>query len=150
MNGLLIAAILMSLFGLVFVIIGIISNRRAALSKTWPTAPGEILNSTIVQHESTDSDGASSTSYEPVVEYRYNVIGSPFTGKRIAYGANQFSYNIAQKIISRYPIGSSIQVHYNPEKPADAVLETKSSGGTIFLIVGIVIIIAAVVIYLFF
>lgn len=147
MNGILIAAVLMGLFGLIFAIVGIVANRKAELSKSWPTVQGQVLTSTIVQHESTDSDGASSTSYEPLVEYRYSVIGSPLIGKKIAFGANQFTYNTAQKIISRYPPGAAVQVHYNPEKPSQSVLETKASGGTVFLVVGIGFIIAAFLIY---
>lgn len=149
MNGVLIGTVLMILLGLVFAVIGFVSRRRAEISKSWPTAPGEIITSTIVQHESTDSDGSSSTSYEPVVEYRYTVIGNPMMGKKIAFGANQFDYRTAQKVVARYPAGAQVQVHYNPDKPTEAVLETRANGGLVFLVIGVVSLIVGILIPVF-
>lgn len=149
MNGIWLGAIIVALVGVVFAIIGFVSRRRAALSQSWPTVSGEVLTSTIVQHHSTDSDGSSSTSFEPLVEYRYTVIGSEMIGKKIAFGANQFDFGTAQRIIGRYPTGSAVQVHYNPDKPTEAVLETRANGGMVFLVVGIVLVIAGILIAVF-
>jgi len=62
-------------FGLVFVIISITSKRRAAAAQTWPTTPGEITASRVDIHTSTDNDGHTSTTYKPVVAYRYELMG---------------------------------------------------------------------------
>ena len=59
-----------------------------------------------------------------------------FTGKRIAYGANQFNYKKAAEIAARYPVGARPAVYYNPDKPKDSVLETSASGGKLFIILG--------------
>ncbi len=126
-------------FGLVFVIISITSKRRAAAAQTWPTTPGEITASRVDIHTSTDNDGHTSTTYKPVVAYRYELMGLQYTGERIAFGANTFNRRKSDEIIARYPVGQSVTVHYNPDKPQDAVLETEVHGGTVSLIIGIVL-----------
>lgn len=144
-TGLLIGGIVMILFGLVFVIVAITSRNKAKAAESWPVTQGQILFSNIESHTSTDSDGDTSTSYEVKVDYSYDVMGSPMKGQRISYGATGSDYNSAKKIADRYPVGSSVTVHYNPEKPSDAVLETTARGGTVFLIVGIVIMVIGVI-----
>lgn len=135
MVGLLVGFILF-LIGLIFLIIGLVAAKRAKTAQSWPVIPGVVLSSTVVQHESTDSDGGSSVSYEPKVEYQYNVMGQTYTAKRIAYGANSFDYKKASEIASRYPAGAQVNVHYNPDKAKDATLEASATGGKLFTIFG--------------
>ena len=126
------------LIGAIFLIIGLVAAKRAKTAQSWPVIPGVVLNSTVVEHESTDSEGGSSVSYEPRVEYQYNVMGQTYTAKRIAYGANSFDYKKASEIAARYPIGAQVNVHYNPDKVKDATLETSAAGGKLFTILGAV------------
>jgi len=90
-------------------------------------------------HTSTDNDGHTSTTYKPVVAYRYELMGLQYTGERIAFGANTFNRRKSDEIIARYPVGQAVTVHYNPDKPEDAVLEAVVQGGTLSLIIGIVL-----------
>ncbi len=39
-------------------------------------------------------------------------------------------------MIERYLVGSAVTARYNPANPAEAVLETKAAGATLFLILG--------------
>lgn len=126
------------LLGVVFLIVGLVATKRAKAAQSWPSMPGTVVRSEVVRHESTDEDGSSSVSFEPVVEYDYSVMGQPFTGKRIAFGANQFNYKKAAEIAARYPVGARPNVYYNPDKPKDSVLETIASGGKLFVILGAV------------
>ncbi len=138
--------IFLFVFGLIFGLVGFISKRRAAASLQWPTASGQIISSVIHTSTSTDSDGASSTTYEPKVEYTYTIMGSPISGRRIAFGAMGSDYASAQKVLAAYPVGTAVTVYYNPEKPADSVLENKARGGTVFLILGIVFMVVGIVV----
>lgn len=135
MVGLLVGFILL-LIGLIFLIIGMVAAKKAKAALTWPVIPGRVLSSQVVEHESTDSEGSSSVSYEPRVEYQYNVMGQTYTAKRIAYGANSFDYRKASEIAARYPVGAQVSVHYNPDKVKDATLETSAAGGKLFPILG--------------
>lgn len=144
-TGLLIGGIVTILFGLIFVIVSIVMRKKAQAAQTWPVAPGQILFSTIETHTSTDSDGDTTTHYEPKVEYSYAVMGSPMKGTRISFGAMGSDYKSAQKTSAQYPVGAAVSVHYNPEKPAESVLETTARGGTVFMVIGIVIAIVGII-----
>ena len=126
-------------FGLIFVIISITSRKRAKAAQTWPTIPGVVLSSHVEVNSSTDSDGSSSTTYKPVVAYRYEIMGLEYTGDRIAFGSNTFSHKKSYEIIGHYPVGQPVTVHYNPDKPQDAVIEAEAKGGVASLIIGIVL-----------
>ena len=127
-------------FGLVFIIISITSRKRAKAALTWPTIPGVVLASRVDIHTSTDSDGHRTTTYKPVVDYQYTIMGQEYRASRIAFGSNTFSSKKSESIIAMYPPNQAVTVHYNPDKPQDAVLETEVHGGTVSLIVGIVLI----------
>lgn len=124
--------------GVVFVIVGVVAAKRAKAAQSWPVIPGTVVNSTVVEHEDTDSEGHSTVTYEPLVEYHYNVMGQVYTAKRVAFGANRFTYKKAAEITARYPAGAQVTVHYNPDKVKDATLETSASGGKLFTILGAV------------
>lgn len=131
--------------GVIFFIIGFTSTKRAQAAQTWPTVPGEIIRSDIVQHTDYDSDNSPSTSYEPVVQYTYSIMGQVMTGARIAFGANQFNYKKALEISGKYPVGTRVIVHYNPDKVNEATLETAARGGKAFTIIGIVELVVGVI-----
>ena len=125
--------------GLIFLILGIRSRKKAQASLQWPVAQGSVISSTVVQHQDYDEDDhRTSTSYEPQVQYRFSVGGQEFLGKKIAFGANRFDMRRAQGMADQYPSGSAVNVHYNPDNPNEAVLQTKAAGGTVFMVVGIV------------
>jgi len=126
------------LLGIVFLIVGLVATKRAQTAQSWPSIPGTVSRTDVVKHEDSDSDGLTSVTYEPVVEYSYSVMGQPFTGKRIAFGTNRYNFKKAEEIVSRYPAGSRVNVFYNPEKPKDAVLETVAAGGKLLTILGAV------------
>lgn len=126
------------LLGIVFLIVGLVATKRAQTAQSWPSIPGTVNRTDVVQHEDSDSDGFTSVTYEPVVEYSYSVMGQPFTGKRIAFGTNRYNFKKAEEIVNRYQVGSRVNVFYNPEKPKDAVLETVAAGGKLLTILGAV------------
>lgn len=138
MNVALILGLVFLLLGGIFLAIGLVATKRAKSAQSWPSMPGTVNRSEVVEHEDTDSDGGSTVTYEPVVEYQYSVMGQPFTGKRIAFGANRFNFKKAVEIAARYPLGARVNVYYNPEKPKDSTLETSASGGKLFVIFGAV------------
>ena len=132
--------------GVIFLVIGLVAIKRAKTAQSWPSIAGTVVRSEVVRHESTDEDGSTSTTYEPVVQYDYSVMGQPFTGKRIAFGSNRYNYKKAAEVTARYPMGGRVKVFYNPDKPKDAVLETVAAGGKLFVILGGILLAATVVV----
>jgi hypothetical protein len=111
--------------GLVFALLFAVALRYLAIlwqsnrAGTWPTAPGRIEHSRLI--ETVDSDNAS--SYEAHVRYAYTVMGTPYTGTRIAigYACSGFRDTHAE-IVKRLPAGAPVAVRYDPSDPASAVL----------------------------
>lgn len=138
---------------LIFVIIGLVllfiyfrSLLKVRASQTWPTAPGTVLQSWVRESRSTDSDGGDSYSYHPEVHYQYQVMGTEYQGSKIAFGPKVGGRSRAEKTIEKYPAGANVTVYYQPDNPANAVLERSISKVT--LVLGIAMFLGGVFIYL--
>lgn len=82
----------------------------------WPTAEGVIRTATI----------SHSKPYRASISYYYQVAGIPYTGTRLAFGEDMAR---GQRILNRYPVGTKAAVHYLPDEPQLAVLETGVHAG---------------------
>ena len=138
--------------GLLFAVIGyfvaftfgkpILDNAKA--SRDWPSVPGVITRSAVATKR---SDGK--TMYSSDVVYRYQVEGRELTCNSVFFGGNTSSSNssAAYNVTGRYPEGAEVDVYYEPEDPANAVLEPGTRWqsyivfglGLVFLIVGVLV-----------
>jgi hypothetical protein len=110
---------------------------KAKAAETWPTAAGRVLSSEVVEEESTDREGATSTWYNPVVNYAYAAAGRELTGRRLRFGNYRFaSRGKAEAALAPYPAGANPTVRYNPQNPEECVLET-AKPGPIYLIMAL-------------
>jgi hypothetical protein len=110
---------------------------KAKAAQTWPTAAGRVISSEVVEEESTDREGATSTWYNPVVTYAYSAGGRELTSRRLRFGNyRSSSRKKAEAALSAYPAGATPMVRYNPENPEECVLET-SKPGPIYLVMAL-------------
>ena len=116
------------------------SRKRAEASQGWPSTVGQIGESRVTHSTHTDSEGDTSDSYAPYVEYTYQVAGQTFTGRDITFGFKQGYGNAskAQAVLAQYPVGAQVSVYYDPADPQQAVLERKAGGYGVGLALGIV------------
>ena len=125
----------------VFIIISSIrARKKAEASQAWPSTQGQIESTEIKQNTSTDSDGYTSTTYKPLIMYSYSVMGQPYQSDRIAFGFTQ-SYGKtakAQEVLNKYPLNAPVNVFYDPDNPAEAVLERKVGSKAVGLVLGII------------
>ncbi len=93
---------------------------RQYQSGSFANVKGEVLAGTVTQW--TGSKGA--VHYHPSISYRYEVNGQTYKGNRYRYDGHPSFYNEAEanQVLAAHPKGSEIEVYYNPDKPADAVL----------------------------
>jgi hypothetical protein len=99
---------------------------QEAAARNWPTVAGRITSSQVkVEH---DSEGGN--SYNPIVRYSYRVDGRPYEGERVKFGFKSSTRAAAQHMIKKYYVGGDVNVHHDPHKPAEAVLETDVLTGT--------------------
>jgi len=126
-------------FGIIFLLISIMQKNRAKAAEAWPTLPGVILSSELKERRSYNSKTHhTSITYEPQVQYEYTLMGTKYTGKQIGFGYASYNYNVALSKIAPYPQGAAVQVRYDPDDPAKAVLETKAAGGTVMIVVAVI------------
>jgi hypothetical protein len=99
----------------------------------------------VSHHTSTDSDGDTSDHYTPKVKYTYQAIGQEYEGDKLGFGFQQSfgSQSKAQAALARFPVGAQVTVYYDPNNPAEAVLERKAGGSTLSLVLGIIFIVVS-------
>jgi hypothetical protein len=88
--------------------------RRRAASGSWSTAAGNVLSREVSSHKNSKTH---SYSYRAEVTYSYAAPGGPFE-KKLFLGSKGIRAQ-AEKLLDA--IGDTIQVRYNPEKPAEHI-----------------------------
>lgn len=110
---------------------------KAKAAETWPSTGGTVVSSEVVEEESSDRDGNTSTWYNPVVTYSYSADARTITGRRLRFGNyRSATRKKAEAALAPYPKGSVVRVRYNPEKPDECVLET-TKPGPIYLVMAL-------------
>lgn len=98
----------------------------AKQSKHWLTTPGKVVFSGVETQTTTDESGTT-TTYLAKVIYEYQVADQLFQHNRIAFNSDSSTSNYKSQaaISARYQIEKPTLVYYDPENPAEAVLERK-------------------------
>jgi hypothetical protein len=125
-------ALIITLVMLPFIIILLIlilnlarTARKAGASKRWPVSSGRVLSSHVKSRRTRNSNGTHSTVHEPSIVYEYDAAGQHFESSQISFNlvaSTSFS-SWAERVVAKYPIGSPVQVYYDPVKPSEAILE---------------------------
>jgi hypothetical protein len=101
----------LALAGSIFILRHIL---RKHASRTWPEAVGKITEGNIsLSHDSNDN-----SIYSAQFTFTYHVLGSMLSGQSASRNLNG-SWNYAKRSIADHPIGTTIRVRYNPEKPEE-------------------------------
>jgi hypothetical protein len=104
--------------------------RQAYTSTSWPTVQGQIVRSEVAQHRDSDGD----QMYNPVIDYSYTVNNQSYGGSQVTIMDGSTSVrSLVQDTVKRYPSGTAVTVYYDPDDPANAVLEPGLKGGVLLL-----------------
>lgn len=96
--------------------------RATGRSVSWPTVPGRVIDSGVRWN----GRSGPSAVYTPEVRYAYRVGGRTFGGTRIAFGVYRTTdADLAHDVSAHYAVGTTVAVHYDPERPSFAVLQLK-------------------------
>jgi hypothetical protein len=116
-------------FSALFALVVFGFQRAAARAKTWPTAPGRVEKSDVHSYESIDRDDKTPrrrTMYRPEVVYCYAVAGVQYRGDKVSVSGMSASQDgIARRVAARYPVGTALQVHYNPDNPGESAIDPR-------------------------
>ncbi|MFH1299773.1 MAG: DUF3592 domain-containing protein [Planctomycetota bacterium] len=125
------------LFGAYLTQCGLHSLAAAIDSKSWPTSDGVITRSSVktfvtdVRENGRVVPNRQSRSYSPEIEYQYKVDGQELKGTRVSVeDASIGTKDSAQMIVDQYPLHKTVTVSYQPQQPANAVLEPGNWIGT--------------------
>lgn len=102
------------LFGAVFLLYGIYVIGAYWSATRWPVTTGAVGESEVVS-------GSESSEF-PRVIYTYSVDGRKFTSSRISPWVISTNARAAA-IVAKYPVGKSVSVSYDPDRPERSLLE---------------------------
>jgi hypothetical protein len=132
-------------FGLVVLAFFVLFRRYIHRASSWPSVPGKVAVSRVESYV-TREEGREVTRYSPQVEYVYAVRGVEYRSRQIRLGMTlEGSEEFARSEAARYPEGSDIVVHYDPENASNAALE--SPGGYPWLLLAVAALCFGVAIY---
>ncbi|SKA97309.1 Protein of unknown function [Prosthecobacter debontii] len=109
---------------------------KSKASENWPTAPGVISSSRVVEHTKRSS-GTTNKKFEAKIHYRYEVNGQSYQSDQVTFMDGRFNTrSSAESLANQFPTGLEVKVFYNPEAPAEAVLKRDISLLTLGLMIG--------------
>lgn len=116
---------------------GIPTARNAMQSQKWSSTDGQITTSRVSENQSSSDDNLT---YTAKIAYEYTVNDTKYIGSTVAfgdYGSSDPAH--AGNIVSRYPVGKSVKVYYNPDDSQTSVLEPGARWSSFMgLIIGII------------
>jgi hypothetical protein len=135
-----IATILFTSIGAMLIRKGNRNLRIAAAAAQWPVVTGKVLSSEVVKRIDKTEDGPV-VVFTPQVHYVYNADGVRLDGRVIQIGLEERGCveRLAHDYIAKYSVGSRAPVRFDPQNPANAVLELGQIGGGSNLFAGILL-----------
>ena len=94
---------------------------QASRAADWPTVEGRVDKAEVGVRE------GLSTLYFADVEYDFTVADRNFHGRRLTIGPPEKDGNRAnvEAVLANYAVGQTVNVHYDPANPGEAVLEPR-------------------------
>jgi len=121
-------------FSVILLAIIFFTRQSAAKAQNWSATTGKVTLSNLEARRG--SKGG--TVYYPVVQYQYRVHAMDYESRKIMPGM-EWGGSGAQAVVEKYPAGSTVTVYYNPENPAEALLERDVPKYTIWLWVALIL-----------
>jgi hypothetical protein len=103
---------------------------KVVTSLSWPTTTGVVVSSEVVETGFFTDEG-----WYPRVSYRYSVDGKNYvsTDVEVVGVANGNADYYARRVVERYSVGEQVEVHYAPDNPAVALLESGVPDNDVFI-----------------
>jgi hypothetical protein len=111
-------------FMLLPVILFVHGTIRTWSANQWPVAEGRVVATRVETSTSSERDGDTIYSYDPIVTFDYVVGGRRYRSERLFLNQHEL-YDWepdARAELGAYPVGSPIHVSYNPNDPQDAAV----------------------------
>ncbi len=86
----------------------------------------------------------SGIKYSPRITYRFSVDGRDYTGERHTQQTIGYPHGSAEKVLTKYPASSTVQVYYDPANPQDSFIQ-KGAGSAVWGMVLLILVMMVVV-----
>ena len=133
-----ITLVALSVIGPGMIFVGLRQWSQARASQSWLQVTGKVTNAALKK----DGEGMV---VEVAVEYDYSVNGVSYRGKRLRFGGWYRKLALIQAELKQYSPGSEVAVFFNPNKPSDAVLVRSAEGSLLWILLGILVSVVALV-----
>ncbi|QDP24104.1 DUF3592 domain-containing protein [Bradyrhizobium cosmicum] len=138
-------------FGLVIALMGFAVRKQASMATRWPVVPGTIKLSGMEEYhaasEPGEARGVEMFGKRVTYTYRYQNVSYTNECARVAAGTPSASEEMLRKLMSRYQDGATVEVHVNPDNPAEATLDARGDGRMAWVLWGIAAIFAALALF---
>ncbi len=95
---------------------------KALSAPNWPTTTGVIIGSKVGTSTTGGGSVPRSTQSVAIVEFEYEVNGTEYYSPVV--NILGVGHEDPSAVVARYPVGAEVTVHYDPDNPAEATLET--------------------------
>ncbi len=120
-----------------------VTKERVKRSQLWPSVSGSVTKSYLRSSQSSCQSG-----YAPELEYTYWV-DRQYVGRRIDLWLERHqSHAEAEEYCASHPVGSEVEVFYNPTDPSDSCLERRDSMLWMIELIGLVFVGGGVLMWL--
>jgi len=115
---------LVGCMGLFVTIFAISMELRIRATHQWPVASGQIVSSAIQEYNDGAANRGSKRMYRLKVVYEYQIGGRKYKSDQLTQGEKfgSASREAVGLSASKYKVGDTVQVYYNPKNPSEAVL----------------------------
>ncbi len=99
---------------------------KAKKAESWPREDGEITHSEIELGTSGGTSGR--VTFRADIKYKYKVKRRSYKNDKVCVGNVKVWVNnrsVAERTCREYPVGKTVKVLYNPNKPSEACLEPR-------------------------
>lgn len=105
---------------------------------SWPMVTGRVTTARIEEGTTAGNRGQTRALYTLRVSYAFQVAGSLYRSDRLSFAQphQHAARSDAQDELSAYPVGGPVTVHYDPARPANAVLLIEGIGSIVYLLLG--------------
>ena len=108
--------------GILLIISALTIGKKAKTNISWPSVKGRVLSSEIVESSGLTPDGVPFSSFKPVIRFQYTINAVDFMSIHIGQAVLQANHPSLLQLSERYPVGTTVTVHFDPLNPNEAIL----------------------------
>ena len=120
-------------FGFVIGLFALAMQRQASMAKNWPVVPGTIKLSELEEYRAAVPEGEyrqGTEMFGKTMSFTYSYQNISYTNEcaRVGSETAASASKLMQRLMSRYEDGATVEVHVNPDNPAEATIDVKQGG----------------------